>query len=403
MFLPRVASKRHACAIAGGVIALTLIAPFGPRTEPTVAPRRPFRQVLRALDSLLADHARAGRFSGVALVGRIGPQAPVGGSALFLKAYGLSNRDPKSANRPDTRFITASIAKTFTAVAVTQLLERHELAADAPISQYLPDSIFPTERGRAITIQALLTHTAGLPDVVTSRAFRSDPTRFTQLAELVALVRTAPPLGQPGPFHYGDGDYVLLGRIIERITQQAFADYVRDHVFQPAGMHSSGFDVWPRPPDLARGYTTRNIGSAPSAPAGAGADSAPALHPNDAILPRIGIPGTVAYTTASDLMHFADALLRHTVLSADGTTELWTGRVETGQPGPNRQYGYGFFVGTDSTVRIVNHGGTGPGIDNAFDIYPDQGYVVVILANLDPPAAQDIRQFLRDAFATTGD
>ena len=51
-------------------------------------------------------------------------------------------------------------------------------------------------------------------------------------------------------------------------------------------------------------------------------------------------------------------------------------------------------------MRIINHGGTGPGIDNVFDIYPDLGYAVIVLANLDLPVAQDIRRVLRDAIAT---
>jgi CubicO group peptidase (beta-lactamase class C family) len=356
---------------------------------------------LPALDSLAADHARTGRFSGVILVGRIGPSAAKGGSALFLKAYGPADRDAHTPNRPATPFITASTAKSFTAVGVSQLIERQKVVADSPVSSYLPDSVFPTDRARRISVSALLTHTAGLGDVITSRAFRSDPSRFTQLDQLVQLVRETPPLTDPGPFHYADGDYVLLGAIIERVSGEPFADYMRDHVFRPAGMTQSGFQMWPRPSELAHGYTARNIGG-PSYTRVAGTasnDSAPALHANDVILPHVGVPGAVAYTTAVDLMHFADGLARHTLLDAARTTALWTGRVETGQEGPNRQYGYGFFVGTDSTVRIINHGGTGPGIDNAFDIYPDQGYVVVILANLDPPAAQDIRAFLRAQFA----
>ncbi len=361
----------------------------------------PLAALIRALDSLVTDRANTGRFSGVILIGRIGPQAPPGGTPLFLQAYGLADRDARVPNDPNTRFITASTAKAFTAVAVAQLLHQHVLAANAPVSEYLPDSVFPLERGRHITVQSLLTHTAGLPDVVTSRLFRSDPTRFARLDDVIPLVRDTPPVGDVGTFHYGDGDYVLLGAIIERTTRQSFAAFLRDHVFLPAGMMGSGFDIWPRPPDLAHGYTTRRIEnptdhrSTPPSPS----DSTPALHRNDGILPHVGIPGAVAYTTAPDLMRFADALLRHTLLDAASVNELWTGRVDTQQSGPNRQYAYGFFVGPDSTVRLVNHGGTGPGIDNAFDIYPDRGYVVVILANLDPPAAQDLRAVARNAFA----
>src|SRR5262249_25034982 len=134
----------------------------------------------------------------------------------------------------------------------------------------------------------------------------------------------------------------------------------------------------------------------------ASADAAPALHVNDVMLPRVGVPGSVAYTTAPDLMRFADALLAHRLLSANATRDLWTDRVQTGQGATNpanAAYGYGFFLGPLGPHRVINHGGTGPGIDNVLDIYPDLGLALIVLANLDPPAAQDLRRVFRDAIS----
>ena len=73
----------------------------------------------------------------------------------------------------------------------------------------------------------------------------------------------------------------------------------------------------------------------------------------------------------------------------------FAGRVEASRSAASQSFGYGFFVGQAGGVQLVNHGGTGPGIDNVFDLYPDLGYVVVILANRDAPAAQDIRALTR--------
>ena len=115
---------------------------------------------------------------------------------------------------------------------------------------------------------------------------------------------------------------------------------------------------------------------------------------NVAMLPRIGLPEAVAYTNARDLDLFASTLLRQPLPG------LFTDTVITGQEGPNHAYAYGFFVGMVGSHRIVSHGGTGPGIDNAFDIYPDLDLFVIILSNQDPPAAQNIRQYLRDGLAS---
>jgi D-alanyl-D-alanine carboxypeptidase len=314
------------------------------------------------LDSIAITH----RFSGVILI------AHTDGRVVFSRAYGLADRQAMTPIHTGTKFVTASVAQTFTAAAIATLVKEGKVAYDAPLSRYVPDSVYPKERADHMTIRQLLTHTAGLgPGAVTLPAFRADPQSFTSLDQVLALIRAEPLAGDTGHFAYTGEDCDLLGAVVEHISGQPFADFMRDHVFAPAGMTSSGFDVAHRPVDLAHGYTAR--GGPP--------------RPNDAMLPRVGLPEAVAYTTAADLVQYAHRLYAP-ALVAD--------TVPAGQDSANHAYGYGFFVGRDGSHRIVNHGGTGPGIDNAFDIYPDLGYVVVILSNQDPPAAQDIRTILRD-------
>jgi len=269
------------------------------------------------------------------------------------------------------------------------------------VSRYLSDDVFPHQRSDSITVRQLLTHAAGLGDVVVGASFRKSPSALTHFDQVLALVRDDPPAGAPRVFRYGNDDYILLGAIIERVSRQSFADYMRNEVFQKAGMRNTGYVLVPRPANLAHGYTSRNLGVPAYTRPGDPSDRV-ALQTNDTILPGVGIPGAVAYTTADDLMHFADALRSRRFLDSSAVKVLWTGQIATGQGEQNpanREYGFGFFVGNSGPNRIVNHGGTGPGIDVGFDIYPDLGYVVVVLSNLDPPAAQDIRQLLRETFA----
>jgi CubicO group peptidase (beta-lactamase class C family) len=365
------------------------------RLSPQATPDPRLSALIRSVDSATADRAKTSQFSGVVRIARVGPDSPADGTLLYERAIGVADRDGGVPISPTTKFVTASVAQTFVAVAVAQLVERGAVELDATASRYLPDSIVARGRLANVTVRQLLNHTAGFGSLVANRQFRADPGKLVSLDGLVALVAEDTARDAPGRFRYADADYTILGKIVERVSGEPFAAYMRDHVFRPAGMMDSGFDLWPRPPSLARGYTVRNTGdprfAASSSTGGA------ASHPNDAILPHVGIPGSVAYTTAPDLVRFADALLRDRLVAH--TALLWSGEMQTGQADANRGFGLGFFVGQVGNAFIVNHGGTGPGIDNAFDIYPNRGYVVVVLTNLDPPAAQEVRRLSRDGMS----
>jgi D-alanyl-D-alanine carboxypeptidase len=98
------------------------------------------------------------------------------------------------------------------------------------------------------------------------------------------------------------------------------------------------------------------------------------------------------YSTVEDLARFADALLNHELLSPEYTELLITAKVESG---PGAGYAYGFHDGRDADGNgFVGHGGGAPGMNGDLRIYPKSGYVVVVLANMDPPVAQRISDYL---------
>jgi len=353
---------------------------------------RTLTSVVAALDSA----AEVQGFSGVFLFAALDGQ---GGRVLDARSHGIADRASAAPVTLGTQFITASTAKSLTAVAILRLVQEHRISLDEKIGHYLPDSLFPAARGNEITARELLTHTAGMGDLVRSPAFRTAPESFTSLRQLLMLIRKEPAVGPIGAFRYGDSDYLLLGAIIEQVTGRSFADAMDDLVFRPADMAHSGFHIWPRPPGLAHGYTTRRLGAVtyPNA-----RDSSAPLAANDPILPRVGVPGSVAYTTAEDLMRFADGLATGRLLAEPQVRDLWSGHVETGQGDQNAAnagYGLGFFVGKAGRQRLINHGGTGPGIDVAFDIYPDLRYAFIALSNEDPPGAQQLRSLVRQALS----
>jgi CubicO group peptidase (beta-lactamase class C family) len=104
------------------------------------------------------------------------------------------------------------------------------------------------------------------------------------------------------------------------------------------------------------------------------------LTDNSDVVPW-GNPSGGAYSTVGDLQRFAEALLDNKLLSPAMTATVLDGKVRMSNGGA--EVAYGFIDGTVNGVRIVGHGGGAPGVAAAVDIYPDLGYVVVILANYD--------------------
>jgi CubicO group peptidase (beta-lactamase class C family) len=96
-----------------------------------------------------------------------------------------------------------------------------------------------------------------------------------------------------------------------------------------------------------------------------------------------------------DLMRFAEALRSHKLLNAELTETVITGKRQPG-PDPNRKYAYGFEEHFVSGHRVVGHGGCAPGMNGMLDVLMDNGYTVVVLANLDPPAAQNVASYISE-------
>ena len=116
-----------------------------------------------------------------------------------------------------------------------------------------------------------------------------------------------------------------------------------------------------------------------------------AWKPNTDTLPYRGTSAGGGYSTVEDLTRFASALTENKLLNAHYTELLTTGKADTGGGG---KYAYGFNDTTVQGVRSFGHGGGAPGMNGELRIYPDSGYVVAVLVNLDPPAASRIADAL---------
>jgi CubicO group peptidase (beta-lactamase class C family) len=116
------------------------------------------------------------------------------------------------------------------------------------------------------------------------------------------------------------------------------------------------------------------------------------LHSNADTLPYRGTSAGGGYSTVEDLQRFARALMNHKLLNAEYTDLLTTGKVATERGG---KYAFGFFdEGAESGTRHFGHGGGAPGMNGELQIYPQSGYVIAVLSNLDPPAASRVSEFI---------
>ena len=340
-----------------------------PRPAASPIPRLTENEAIAAARALVERNAAADRFSGAVLVTK-------NGQMLFSGAYGLADREKKIPNKLDTRFRIGSMNKMFTAVSVLQLVEADKIKLTDPLGKYIID--YPNKDiATKVTIHQLLTHTGGTGDIFGPQ-FDAHRKELRTLSDYVALYGKRGPQFEPGSrWRYSNYGMLLAGVVIEQVSGQSYYDYVQEHVYKPAGMTSSGS----LPEDQA--VVDRSIGYMRSDSGG--------WAPNTDTLPYRGTSAGGGYSTVSDLVRFANALLSHKLLNAASTELLITGKVDAG----GGKYAYGFEDQRDKDGNgYVGHGGGAPGMNGDLRIYPKSGYIVAVLANLDPPAAQRIAEFL---------
>jgi D-alanyl-D-alanine carboxypeptidase len=302
------------------------------------------RRMTTSLDSL----AKVGQFSGVAVVAK-------NGVPIFQRAYGMADRERGIANNPETAFNLGSINKVFTQIAILQLRDAGKLDLDSTLSKYWPN--YPNkEVARKITIRQLMRHTSGIGGNIFDPPAGGKRNDIRTLSDFLPLFVNEPLKFEPGARNaYSNAGYVVLGLLIERLSGDDYYTYVREHVFTPAGMTRTGsFAVDSLPPNTAIGYTRGDEDAPLNAP----------LRPNSRGLPGRGSSAGGGYSTAQDLLRFVQALREHLIPS--------------GLPA-----GIGIAGGSGGVNAIVEGGLPG-------------GYDLVVLENLDPPAAERVARMTRE-------
>jgi CubicO group peptidase (beta-lactamase class C family) len=340
-----------------------------PRPAEFALPHLSESELISATRKKLDEETAADRFSGAALIAK-------NGKTVFAQAYGLADREKKTPNTLKTRFRIGSMNKMFTAVATLQLVQSGKLDLKAPFGNYLTD--YPNKDvASKVTIEQLLSHTGGTGDIF-GPEFDKNRLQLKTLQDYVKLYgNRGPEFAAGSRWQYSNYGFLLLGVLIEKVSGQSYYDYVRNHIFKPAEMTGTASE--PEEQMVANrslGYTRF------------GGDS---LHPNTGTLPYRGTSAGGGYSTVEDLLKFANALQTHKLLNTQYTEMLTTGKVDT--PGGGK-YAFGIQDEVVNGARCFGHGGGAPGMNGELKICPGPGYVIAVLANMDPPAADRVADFI---------
>jgi CubicO group peptidase (beta-lactamase class C family) len=288
------------------------------------------------------------------------------GQIVHLKAFDPVHSSGQEIT-PQTPFVVASVGKTFTGLAIRQLVNSGQVNLDTPVQQYIPwFTLADPESSARITVRHLLEHTSGIPNAAGNQASQLDPKYSTeQLVRMASHVRLDRPVGES--YEYSNLNYLILGVLIETVSGESYPDYVREHILLPLKMdHSYLSEAEALQGNVATGHQSW-FGF---------------MVPTHYPFPRGILPAGDSISTAEDLSHLLVALLNDGVFEGISVTD------------PNGTAGPEMHAGKDSYFDIhwvlkpcpcmnLNLGQSGGAADyNAdLEILPGKKWGVVVLMN----------------------
>ncbi len=284
---------------------------------------------------------------------------------LFKKAYGYAHLGHKIRNNTKTKFSYASIGKSFTAVAIFQLIQQGKISLQDTIGKFLPN--YPNKAARdSITIEMLLKHRSGLANYFGSEKYlNGSKSQFRTINDLSSLYENEPLEFAPNTqFAYRNTNYIILGRVIEAISNRSYKEYIKNNIFSKIGIHNTGnFDLDHIIENAAENYTLSEV------------------YPNR--LQKIIFMGAVrgsadggGYTTIDDLYKFTLAFKNNQLLD-EKHTNLMTKEHE------KSWYGYGMQFAGAKDSGIYGHSGGHYGVGAEWRVFEKQDYIVILLTNKD--------------------
>ncbi|NIM89986.1 MAG: serine hydrolase [Candidatus Aminicenantes bacterium] len=302
------------------------------------------------VDEYIHAHLKLHKFSGSILIAQKG-------KILMSKGYGMANYELGVPNTPQTKFLLGSITKQFTSMAVMQLQEKGLLSVEDSLKKYIPD--YPN--GDKITIHHLLTHTSGIPNFTSFPEYTKTMMLASPVEETIERFKNKKLEFTPGEkFSYSNSGYILLGYIIEKVSQKSYEAYLEENILQPLGLEDTGYGhhepifenraagySWDKDHQVNASYLDMSI------PHGAGA----------------------LYSTVEDLYLWDRALYTEKLVSKSSLDKIFSPFKDN--------YGYGWGISELFGHKRISHGGGINGFTTNISRYPDDDVCIIVLSNFD--------------------
>ncbi len=324
---------------------------------------------VEAIDKLITYKYKEGNFNGSVLV-------ICDGQSIYENSLGYANFDEKTPLLNEGVFNLASVSKQFTAMGIMILEEQGKLDYSDLIQKHIPEI---PKKYKGISIEHLLHHTSGLPDYMDLFDDKWDKSKVATNEDVIHMLAKHKPKKEfkvGKRYKYSNTGYVLLASIIERISGQSFADFMKVNVFDKAGMVRTLVYGYPRGDDetisnYAYGYIYDR-------------ETKKYVLPDvkqDFVVYLDGITGDGAVnTTIGDLFYWDKALRSNLLVSEETMKRAHSNKIlESGQK-TNYGYGVSLYEKIDG-FRIVDHSGGWPGFATYLVRFLDKEITIAVLSN----------------------
>lgn len=313
----------------------------------------------RALAGVMKDNPLPGLAVGVVKDGRI----------VYAKGFGVAALGGEAPVTERSLFHMASVSKTFVATAILQLVEKGKVRLDAPIATYLPYFRLDDERYDEITVEQMLTHTSGMPDV---RDYGWENPEYDDgaLERYVHSLSTQKLRSPPGSrFRYSNMAFEVLGDVVAKVSGMTFEEYVKKNILHVLGMHDSTF-LWK---ETDPGLRTRpHVGFPDPVPSD--------VYPYN----RAHAPSSTLQSSARDMCRWLIANLEGGAIGEERILEtstldmLWKKRADVGR---GRSIGLCWFLDRYLDRWCILHGGADVGYQSYAILFPGESIGAVFLSN----------------------
>ena len=307
--------------------------------------------VQKKVDDYIEAYMQMNQFCGSVLIAN-------NGNVLVSKGYGYANYQFNIENTHQTKFRIASLTKGFTSIAIMQLVENNKLKLDDKLMKFISD--YP--RGDEITIKHLLSMTSGIPNHTEFDDFDKERRVFSyNILQTIETFKGKPLEFTPGErFKYSNSNYLLLGFIIEHVSDMTYAEYVKQNIFEPLKMQKSGYET----PEkiiinMAQGYRFKN-----NEIENAKFRNMSNAHASGAL-----------YSSIEDLYIWARTLYTNKLISKKS--------LETVFSPVNDNYAFGWGVIDVFNHKMITHSGEIDGFTSNISCFTNEDICVIILSNFE--------------------